>query len=167
MSDGPGTVEDGTAQKGGPTPPAIERTPPEWDDVPSRSAAASQASRRHLGAALTILAAMDVAAPVLARDAALAELRDAIRDQDDFLHAAAHDLRNPLTAIRGHVQLLQRRARRTGTPEFDPSRFDDGLAGIDLAVARTMELIDALLDASWQAAEPPIEGPKPQHDGAP
>ena len=110
---------------------------------------------------------MDVATPEPARDAATAELRAAVRDQDAFLHAAAHDLRNPLTAIRGQVQLLQRRARRIGTPEFDPTRFDGGLAGIDLAVARTMELIDALLDASWQAAEPSAAGAGPPYDESP
>ena len=39
----------------------------------------------------------------------------AVRLRDEFLAAASHDLKNPLAAIKGVTQLLQRRARRATT----------------------------------------------------
>ena len=127
--------------------PSRESTP---DGTPSRSDQTATASRESLGAAIAALRAIDPAAPEAGRAAALAALAEAVRQQDAFLHAAAHDLRNPLAVIHGQTQLLRRRARRIGTPAFDPDRFDEGLAGIEAAVARTAELIDRLLDAGWE-----------------
>jgi len=85
--------------------------------------------------------------------AALIVLRQAIRAQDDFLHAVAHDLRNPLAAIRGQVQLLQRRAGRFDLPSIEAERLVGPLVAIDGAVSRTAELIDHLLDASWRLGD--------------
>ena len=85
--------------------------------------------------------------------AALIVLRQAIRAQDDFLHAVAHDLRNPLAAIRGQVQLLQRRAGRFDLPSIEAERLVGPLVAIDGAVSRTAELIDRLLDASWRLGD--------------
>ena len=110
------------------------------------------ASRRHLNAALSALRDVDPAEPE-ARDVALAELSEAIRCQDAFLHAAAHDLRNPLAAVRGQAQLLRRRIRRVGVSDSDAARFDEGLANLEDAVSRMASLIDQLLDASWQVEE--------------
>ena len=128
--------------------PSPETTP--GDGLLSRSDRDAAAARHHLDAAIVSLQAMDPAAPEAARDAALAALAEAVRKQDAFLHAAAHDLRNPLAGIQGQAQLLRRRARRIGTPAFDPNRFDEGLAAIEAAVARTAVLIDRLLDAGWE-----------------
>jgi len=110
------------------------------------------ASRRHLNAALSALRDVDPAQPG-ARHLAMAELSDAIRCQDAFLHAAAHDLRNPLAAVRGQAQLLRRRIRRVGVSDSDAARFDEGLANLEDAVSRMASLIDQLLDASWQVEE--------------
>ena len=110
------------------------------------------ASRRHLDAALRALRDLDPAAPG-AREAVAAELGEAVRCQDAFLHAAAHDLRNPLAAARGQAQLMRRRIGRLGVSGPDAARFDEGLASLEDAIQRMAWLIDRLLDASWQVAE--------------
>ena len=133
------------------TPRPSPKTTP--DGIPSRSDLAAAASRESLGAALAALRAMDPASRESAHATALAALGEAVRQHDAFLHAAAHDLRNPPAAIHGQAQLLRRRARRIGTPAFDPARFDEGLDALDTAVARTAELIDRLLDAGWATDE--------------
>ena len=51
------------------------------------------------------------------------------RQKDDFLSAAAHDLKTPLTTIKGLAQILSRRAERANTPET--SKLLDGLGRID------------------------------------
>lgn len=38
---------------------------------------------------------------------------------DEFLDVAGHDLRTPITALKGHVQLLQRRLRKQGDRDQD------------------------------------------------
>jgi PAS domain S-box-containing protein len=68
----------------------------------------------------------------------------AIRLRDEFLAAASHDLKNPLAAIKGLTQLLQRRARRATTPEV--RSFAEGLQRIDATITRMTRLIDSLLD---------------------
>ncbi|HET7768852.1 MAG TPA: HAMP domain-containing sensor histidine kinase [Chloroflexota bacterium] len=76
------------------------------------------------------------------------------RGRDEFVAAAAHDLKNPLTAIRGQVFLLQRRAQRLVTDEASGGPPGAGMAGlvrgltaIDGAAMRTLALLNALLDA--------------------
>jgi len=70
--------------------------------------------------------------------------RDAVRMRDEFLAAVSHDLKNPLGAIKGTAQLLQRAVRRSNTPEA--ARIGDGLQRIDAIVTRMTRLIDSLLD---------------------
>jgi signal transduction histidine kinase len=122
-------------------------------DDPSRSDLAAERSRRCFEAAVAALRAMDAERPEAARDAALAGLAEAAREQDTFLHAAAHDLRNPLTAMRGQAQLMRRRMRRVDLPEADAARLDEGMAGIEAAAERLGGLIDLLLDAGWSSPE--------------
>src|SRR5437899_2856094 len=74
------------------------------------------------------------------RAAALEEL-DRARQQ--FVATASHDLKTPLTAIRGYAQLLLRRVRG---PAPDLQQVADGLAVIDAKAAALARLMDELLD---------------------
>lgn len=69
-------------------------------------------------------------------------LEEATRLKDDFLSAAAHDLKTPLTAVIAQAQLMERRARR------DPATPAD-LRGIERIVQdaqRLRRLVTELLD---------------------
>lgn len=68
------------------------------------------------------------------------------RQKDDFLSAAAHDLKTPLTTIKGLAQILGRRAARANTPETNS--LLDGLHRIDATTSRMSGLINELLDIS-------------------
>jgi signal transduction histidine kinase/CheY-like chemotaxis protein len=68
-------------------------------------------------------------------------LRDADRVKDDFLAMLAHELRNPLAAIRNALLLLRRRPR----DEVSGARARDVL---DRQVANLVHLVDDLLDVS-------------------
>jgi len=72
--------------------------------------------------------------------------RDLERQKDDFLSAAAHDLKTPLTTIKGLAQILRRRAERAQTPETD--KLLDGLQRIDTTSTRMAGLINELLDVT-------------------
>jgi PAS domain S-box-containing protein len=56
----------------------------------------------------------------------VSERRRFERMQEEFLSALAHDLKNPLTAVHGQTQLLQRRLTRGQLP--DAARLADRLA---------------------------------------
>lgn len=97
----------------------------------------------------------------LARRAALAvenarlygEAQAAIRVRDDFLSSATHDLKTPLTAIKGQAQLIHRRIGRTDTPEA--ARVIEMVGRIESATTKMVGLIDQLLDvAQLQAGRP-------------
>ena len=63
--------------------------------------------------------------------------------RDDFMAAVTHDLRSPLTTIRGMAQLLKRRLARL--PGFSPE-LAEGIERIERASGRMQNLIDELLD---------------------
>ena len=79
---------------------------------------------------------------VEARDRALAELRAAEREQDAFVVAAVHELKTPLTAIKGQAQLLRRQADRRG---LDEGRLAAGLAQIETGADKLAAALDALV----------------------
>ncbi len=64
--------------------------------------------------------------------------------QEEFLSALAHDLKNPLTTVRGQTQLLLRQVRRGAVP--DAGRLETAFEGIDSAAARMNRLLDELGD---------------------
>jgi PAS domain S-box-containing protein len=72
-----------------------------------------------------------------------AEFRSA-QQKSDFLSAAAHDLKGPLTAIKGHAQLLLRRARREAMIPSERVRAD--AERIESTATRMSNLITEMLD---------------------
>ncbi|CCF82435.1 PAS domain S-box protein [Nitrolancea hollandica] len=84
------------------------------------------------------------------------EIRDAVRIRDEFLSTVSHDLKTPLTAIKGRAQLLRRRAGRND----DRSGKDwmtEGLVQIDTTATRMSTLINELLDISRLQIGQPLE----------
>jgi signal transduction histidine kinase len=86
---------------------------------------------------------------------ARAEAEQAVQIRDQFLASIAHDLKNPLTAIKGYAQLLGRQAARSNGPGGD--RLVQGLGKIDQMVARTIGQIDELLDVARLRASQSLE----------
>ncbi len=68
------------------------------------------------------------------------------RSRDEFISVVAHELRNPLTSLRGNLQLLQRRTRRRTdeVAESDLNRIDVALGEAD----RIGDLVSRVLDVS-------------------
>jgi PAS domain S-box-containing protein len=93
-----------------------------------------------------------VLAQHLARRAAVAidnarlyrEAQDASHARDQFLAVAAHELRSPLTSMKGFAQLLLRRASRTDSQE----EWIRPLQTIDSQINRVTDLVNRLLDVS-------------------
>jgi signal transduction histidine kinase len=83
-------------------------------------------------------------ASVAREQAARAAAEAALSAHSEFLAVVAHDLRQPLTSIRGRVQLLQRRALREPTQPIDLA----ALALIEAQTAMMRRLIDQLLDTT-------------------
>jgi signal transduction histidine kinase len=72
--------------------------------------------------------------------------QDAVRTRDRFLALVAHDLRGPLTAIKGIAQLLR---RQTGALAGAlPAGFADRLQQIDHAARRMARVMDDLIDVA-------------------
>lgn len=67
------------------------------------------------------------------------------RQKDDFLSAVAHDLRTPLTSIKGRIQLVRRRAERAAR---QPATFLEDLERIDVSATKMVTLINELLDVA-------------------
>jgi signal transduction histidine kinase len=68
------------------------------------------------------------------------------RTREEFMSVAAHELKTPLTSLRGAAQILQRRMDRW--IEEDPERLRHWIKNIDLASARLAHLVNDLLDIS-------------------
>jgi PAS domain S-box-containing protein len=81
--------------------------------------------------------------------------------QEEFLSALAHDLKNPLTTVRGQTQLLRRRLARGEAPD---GRLHAGLESIDAAARRMTRLIDELADILRLRAGQEIELHREQTD---
>lgn len=82
----------------------------------------------------------------------LEQATEAVRVRNDFLASVSHDLRTPLTTVKGTAQILRRYAARRAA---DPDRLVEGLSRIDGAATRMAAQIDDLLDlARLQSGEP-------------
>lgn len=84
-----------------------------------------------------------LAAELKATTSALRQLQER---QDDLVHAVSHDLRNPLTAIMGQAQLLQRALGQMGLPGSD--RAARGAEAIAASAKRMNIMIQDLVDAT-------------------
>ena len=94
-------------------------------------------------------------AELLVREqAALKDAEAAIRMRDQLVASVSHDLKNPLTAISGQVQVLQFLA---GRDELPPERLLGSLDAISSTSKRMAALINELLDAVHLQAGLPIE----------
>ncbi len=98
----------------------------------------------------------------LARRSALAvdnarlfrEAQDAIKVRNELFSSVSHDLKNPLTGMKGMAQLLERQVARLNIP--GKNRILEGLASIDSTATRMTSQIDELLDlASLQMGQSP------------
>lgn len=100
------------------------------------------------------LAALAALAALAVREAHLRQrAEDAVRQRDMFLATVSHDVKNPLTALRGRVALLRRRAAQL--PEADALYFDTALARIDAMAVKITWLLNDLVDlAHLQAGKP-------------
>jgi signal transduction histidine kinase len=88
--------------------------------------------------------ALELQARLDGRQAALDEAKAALSVRDQFLSVAAHELRTPLTALKGQVQIAQRRLAG-GTP---PAELEPLLRRADTQVDRLSDLISDLLDVT-------------------
>ena len=77
-----------------------------------------------------------------------AELRAAVDARDDFLSVASHELGTPLTALRLHVEKLQRMLRRGEAPPPDARLLDARVVFIEEQVERLAQLVETLLDTT-------------------
>ena len=75
----------------------------------------------------------------------ITDLRRLQQAKDDFLSIASHELKTPLTSLRGYAQLLRQRLGRETLADPRAARY---LATIDTQVRRMGELVDTLLDFS-------------------
>ncbi|MDE3229514.1 MAG: HAMP domain-containing histidine kinase [Chloroflexota bacterium] len=65
----------------------------------------------------------------------------------DFLNIAGHELRAPVTALKGQLQLMQRRVKREGGRERD----DEALTKMLYQVERMQQIVAVYLDSAYSA----------------
>ncbi|HEX5501839.1 MAG TPA: GAF domain-containing protein [Thermomicrobiales bacterium] len=102
----------------------------------------------------------------LARRAALAtdnarlylQVQEALRTRDEFLSLASHELRTPVTSIRGYAQLLLRRHARD---QLDAGLLTRSLGAIHEATDRLDRLTQDLLDVSRLRTDRFLLRPRP------
>ncbi len=99
-----------------------------------------------------------VAAVALANLQRLADARQAVQTHETFLAIAAHELRNPLTSLRGYAQLLKRTLARDLPPGERERR---AAAVIDRQAVRLGHLVTMLLDLSRIQAGQLVLAPEP------
>jgi signal transduction histidine kinase len=84
---------------------------------------------------------------------ATAELRQEMLAKDEFMSTVSHDLKSPLTFIKGMANLRRRRA--VATPETRP--LIDALDQIESCAGRMAQQLDELVDASRLQSGTPLE----------
>ncbi len=84
----------------------------------------------------------------------LALQREIERRKQNILADVAHDLKTPLTTIKGFTQLLQRRLDRDAAPDL--ARLREDLGHIDTTVRHMVTQIDELLARHHRRLEPTL-----------
>ncbi|MFN0073389.1 MAG: ATP-binding protein [Chloroflexota bacterium] len=79
----------------------------------------------------------------------ISEITHVEQQRDEFVATVSHDLRSPITAIRGHAQMLQRLAHRMDIPQSP--RLMDGLNRIEGATRHMVQILDDLVDLAYLA----------------
>src|SRR5207248_1948592 len=74
------------------------------------------------------------------------EAREAISVRDEFLSVAAHELKTPMTSLRGYAQLLGREFEKGGLP--NPERAQRAALTIQVQADKLARLVAQLLDIS-------------------
>jgi signal transduction histidine kinase len=74
------------------------------------------------------------------------QTEQAVRARDEFLSVAAHELKTPVTSLRGFAQLTLRTLTQTGRIDFD--RLARALAVVDQQSDKLTRLVAQLLDVS-------------------
>jgi len=92
-----------------------------------------------------VAVAIDNARLFEAEQMAREQAQAAVRARDEFLSVASHELRTPVTAIRGGVQILLRRLQRG---DLAAERLHSSLTMLDQASFRLTRLTEDLLDVS-------------------
>lgn len=75
-----------------------------------------------------------------------ADFKPLDRAKDEFISVVAHELRNPLTSLRGNLQLMQRRIRRRADEHSDDEL--ERLESVITQVDRIADLVSRMLDVS-------------------
>jgi two-component system, OmpR family, sensor kinase len=75
-------------------------------------------------------------------------LREAVMARDAFLAVAAHELRNPMTPIRGRVQLLRRILRRDDDKDVLVAKMEKGLEQVEGLIEQYIKRATTLLEVS-------------------
>ena len=78
----------------------------------------------------------------------LHEANEAIRLRDDFLAMASHDMRTPLQAILGNIQLARRRLARAAENETASAELARNLANAERTTDKLTGLVAELMDVS-------------------
>ena len=123
-------------------------------DLLARPAPSQTAGGQALVLAAGVLAASALAHRRGARRAEGAARAEARRRQEAALEAIAHELKTPLTAAKGHAQLLRRAL--TGADGPEAARLRAALAAIDAAATTAASRLDPLVD---DTAAPGPTGP--------
>jgi len=120
--------------------------------VPGRKSVPHRFTRRERG--LT-RAFADLCAAAIENARLYAEAQEAIRLRGEFISVAAHELRTPVTSLKGFAQLVIRDVDRGG---ISPERIRGALETIDRQADRLTLLVARLLDvARLESGRLPIE----------
>jgi signal transduction histidine kinase len=85
----------------------------------------------------------------------ISAIKELEHQKEEFLATVAHDLKNPLAAIKGWVQILGRRTRQL--PEAERERWQQDLGTVEGTATRMAGMIDELLDLTHLQMGRPLE----------